>query len=47
MISFIARSAVVVVVGFIADRVGLNTTYLISAAIGLISVPFVLVLPEK
>jgi FSR family fosmidomycin resistance protein-like MFS transporter len=47
MISSIARSAVVVVVGFIADRIGLNATYLISAAIGLIGIPFVLVLPRK
>ena len=47
MISFIARSAVVVVVGFIADRIGLNTTYLISAAVGLIGIPFVLMLPRK
>jgi FSR family fosmidomycin resistance protein-like MFS transporter len=47
MISFIARSAVVVVVGFIADRIGLNATYLISAAMGLIGIPFVLVLPRK
>ena len=47
MISFIARSAVVVVVGFIADRIGLNATYLISAAIGLIGIPFVLMLPRK
>jgi len=47
MISFIARSAVVVVIGFIADRIGLNATYLISAAMGLIGIPFVLVLPKK
>jgi len=47
MISFIARSAVVVVVGFIADRIGLNATYLISAAMGLIGIPFVLMLPRK
>jgi FSR family fosmidomycin resistance protein-like MFS transporter len=47
MISFIARSAVVVVVGFIADRIGLNSTYLICAAVGLISIPFVLMLPKK
>jgi len=47
MISFIARSAVVVVVGFIADRIGLSATYLISAAMGLIGIPFVLVLPKK
>ena len=47
MISFIARSAVVVVVGFIADRIGLNATYLISAAMGLIGIPFVFMLPRK
>ena len=47
MISFIARSAVVVVVGFIADRIGLQTTYLISAAMGLIGIPFIFKLPRK
>jgi len=47
MISFIARSAVVVVVGFIADRIGLNATYLISAAMGLVGIPFVLMLPKN
>ena len=47
MISFIARSAVVVVVGFIADHIGLRTTYFISATIGLISIPFIMSLPKK
>ena len=47
MINFIARSAVVVIVGFIADRIGLNATYLIGAAMGLIGIPFVLMLPRK
>jgi FSR family fosmidomycin resistance protein-like MFS transporter len=47
MISFIARSAVVVLVGFIADRIGLNAAYLISAAMGLLGIPFVLMLPRK
>jgi FSR family fosmidomycin resistance protein-like MFS transporter len=47
MISFIARSAVVVLVGFIADRIGLNVTFLISAAMGLVGIPFVLMLPRK
>jgi FSR family fosmidomycin resistance protein-like MFS transporter len=47
MVSFIARSAVVVLVGFIADRIGLNAAYLISAAMGLIGIPFVLMLPRK
>jgi FSR family fosmidomycin resistance protein-like MFS transporter len=47
MISFIARSAVVVVVGYIADRIGLQATYLISAAMGLIGIPFIFKLPKK
>ncbi|MCP4623239.1 MAG: MFS transporter [bacterium] len=47
MVSFMARSAVVVLVGFIADRIGLNAAYLISAAMGLIGIPFVLMLPKK
>lgn len=47
MISFMARSAVVVVVGLIADNIGLQTTYLISAAMGLIGIPFIFKLPRK
>jgi len=47
MISFLARSAVVVVVGFIADRIGLPSAYLISAAMGLICIPFIFRLPKK
>jgi FSR family fosmidomycin resistance protein-like MFS transporter len=46
MISFIARSAVVVVIGFIADHIGLQATYLISAAMGLIGIPFIFQLPN-
>jgi FSR family fosmidomycin resistance protein-like MFS transporter len=45
MISFIARSAVVVLVGFVADHIGLRTTYLISALLGLLAIPVVLRLP--
>lgn len=47
MISFIARSAVVVLVGFIADQIGLRATYFLSALMGLVSIPFVLKLPHK
>ncbi len=47
MISFISRSAVVVVVGFIADRIGLQAAYLISAVMGLIGIPFIFKLPKK
>ncbi len=46
MISFIARSAVVVVVGFIADHIGLQATYFISAAMGLVGIPFIFKLPK-
>jgi FSR family fosmidomycin resistance protein-like MFS transporter len=47
MISFIARSAVVVAVGFIADMIGLRATYLLSALAGAIGIPFILMLPRK
>ena len=47
MAAFIARSAIVVVVGFIADLMGLRATYLISAFIGLLAIPFILMLPKK
>lgn len=47
MVSFLARSAIVVFVGMIADRIGLHTTYLISAGIGLLGIPFILMLPKK
>jgi FSR family fosmidomycin resistance protein-like MFS transporter len=47
MVSFLARSAIVVFVGMIADRIGLHTTYLISAGVGLLGIPFILMLPKK
>ena len=47
MISFMSRSAVVVLVGFIADFIGLKSTYIISALMGLIAIPFVLKLPNR
>jgi len=47
MISFLARSAVVVVVGFTADHVGLERTYILSAVLGLLGIPAVLKLPRK
>jgi FSR family fosmidomycin resistance protein-like MFS transporter len=46
MISFMARSAVVVVVGFIADQIGLRATYVFSALLGLLAIPFILKLPK-
>ncbi len=47
MSSFLARSAVVVVVGWFGDMVGLKATYIISAVMGLIAIPFIFRLPEK
>ena len=45
MISFLARSSVVVLVGLIADRTGLQTAYIVGAAAGLVGIPFILMLP--
>ncbi len=47
MISFLARSAVVVLIGFVADQVGLEKTYILCALIGFMGIPLVLKLPEK
>ena len=44
MISFLARSAVVVLVGFVADLFGLKETYLLCGIIGLVAIPFILAL---
>lgn len=46
MVSFIARSAIVVVVGMLGDWVGLNNAYFISAGLGLIGIAFALKLPS-
>jgi FSR family fosmidomycin resistance protein-like MFS transporter len=47
MASFIARSAIVVVVGFTGDLIGLRATYFFSAIMGLLALPFVMMLPKK
>ncbi len=47
MISFIARSAIVVVVGFLGDLIGLRATYFVSALLGLMAIPFILRLPKR
>ncbi|WP_458774425.1 MFS transporter [Desulforhopalus sp. 52FAK] len=41
MISFLARSAVVVLVGFVADMIGLEKTFVLCGLIGLVGIPFV------
>jgi FSR family fosmidomycin resistance protein-like MFS transporter len=45
MISFLARSAIVVIVGYVADHAGLRNTYLLSAVLGVLAIPFILMLP--
>jgi MFS transporter, FSR family, fosmidomycin resistance protein len=45
MISFLARSAMVVIVGMAGDLIGLKTTYIIFALVGFIGLPFVFKLP--
>ena len=47
MMSFMARSAVVVIVGYFGDLFGLHKTYFISAAMGLLGIPFIFFFPKK
>ncbi len=47
MFSFIARSAIVVLVGALGDLIGLRATYFISSFLGLLGIPFALMLPEE
>ncbi len=46
LVSFTARSAVTVIVGFGGDLLGLQTTFMISAALGLLGLPFIMMLPH-
>lgn len=47
MISFITRSIAIVLVGGIADLIGLDNMYLVCAGIGLMGLPFVLNLKDS
>lgn len=47
MTMFMTRSSVVVVVGFIADRIGLHHTFMISALLGIAGIPFIMMLPRN
>ena len=46
-ISFSLSSIMLLVVGFLADNIGLDTTYLISGLVASISIPFAFMLPKK
>ncbi len=45
MISFLSRSAVVVIVGMAGDIIGLRTAYILFAIVGFMGLPFVFMLP--
>ena len=47
MVSFMARSSVVVLVGWLGDIFGLQATYICSALMGLLGIPFILMLPRS
>ncbi len=47
MISFLARSATVVLVGVAGDLIGLQTTFFICGVIGLAGIPFVFSIKQK
>jgi FSR family fosmidomycin resistance protein-like MFS transporter len=45
--SFMARSSVVVVVGFLGDVIGLEATYICRVAVGLAAIPFIVMVPPS
>ena len=45
-INFILRSIIVVIIGWMGDRFGLHTSYVISAGLMLLAVPVILLMPE-
>lgn len=47
MVSYVARSSIVTLVGFIADHTGLRATYYIGAVIAFCAIPFIVMIPKK
>jgi FSR family fosmidomycin resistance protein-like MFS transporter len=47
MATFMSRSSVVVIVGLMGDLIGLEATYVCSALLGLVGIPFIMMLPQK
>lgn len=47
MVSFIARSGIVIFVGVIGDHIGLRSTYTICAIMGLFGIPFIFLIKGK
>lgn len=46
MVSFVTRSAVILIVGVSGDLVGLKTTYYICASLGMLGIPFLFMLRD-
>jgi len=46
-LNFVARAAAVVLVGLLADRVGMRQAFLVCAALGVLGLPFVIRLPAS
>jgi len=44
-LNFVARAVAVVLVGVVADAYGMRQTFLVCAALGILGVPFVVLLP--
>ncbi len=47
MVSFIARSGIVILVGVIGDHIGLRSTYIICSIMGLCGIPFIFLIKGK
>ncbi|MBN1286426.1 MAG: MFS transporter [Anaerolineae bacterium] len=46
-ISFVARSLIVILIGALGDHLGLRAAFVISALVGFLGLPFVLLLPKQ
>jgi len=47
LITFLMRSLVLVIVGVMGDSYGLRTTFMVSAGVALLAIPFILLLPKR
>ncbi|MGD8844511.1 MAG: MFS transporter [Desulfobacteraceae bacterium] len=46
MALFLARSSIVVIVGLMGDAIGLEATYICCSVLGMVSIPFIMMLPS-
>ncbi|GAB4574946.1 MAG: MFS transporter [Anaerolineae bacterium] len=46
-LNFVIRSVAVIVLGVLADRLGMRTAFMLSGALALVGVPFIALLPRK